>query len=887
MAAAQVPPEHSFVLDDFQQLAIEHLDAGKSVVVAAPTGAGKTVVAEHAVALALAAGTKAFYTTPIKALSNQKYHDLARRHGTASVGLLTGDSSINGEAPVVVMTTEVLRNMVYAASPTLHGLGFVVLDEVHYLQDPYRGPVWEEVIVHTPPGARFVCLSATVSNADELTGWIETVRGPTELVVHDERPVELTNLYMVSDRDAVRDHLIPTLVDGEANPQGHRFTERGGQRTRRRGGPKAQRRRRFATPRRHEVLDALEDNDLLPAINFVFSRAGCDDAAQRMADDGVSLTEPDERDQIRAITEHHARHLTPADRDVLRFDRFVRLLERGVAAHHAGMVPAFKEAVEQCFVHGLVKLVFATETLALGINMPARAVVIERLTKFNGDSHEFLTPLEYTQLTGRAGRRGIDDHGYAIVLWSPHVTFDQVAELASSRSFSLRSVFRPTYNMAVNLVRLHDRKGAHRLLDLSFGQYQADRDLSQMNKRRRRLEADVAEIEQELRAAGIDPDGVPPPPTPEQVQASKPLLEAALAELRPGDIIMSPDAGREDPAAVLSVGYRRGGTVKVRLVARSHRRMTLTTEDFPQPPAVVGSIVLPTPYQPNSGAFQHEVARKLQRARLSKRRRGPDRTATTGSIAEPPGPDQLVPTPNVDPAVYKRLTDRRRQLRRLQQRINGRTNRLARQFDDIVGILQHRGYIADWDTTAYGDMLRGIFHETDLAVAESIRLGLFDDLSGPEVAGLASCFTYEHRGPGTATSPRLRSRVLREKLASLDAVVDDIRASESEAGVTLTREIDPGFMATAAAWAGGEALIDVLDDEEVTGGDFVRQVRQLIDLLRQIGSVAPVAATRAAAHEAATALHRGVVVASNILDERDTSATPNPTAAPAGPHALP
>ncbi|WP_421120131.1 DEAD/DEAH box helicase [Aquihabitans daechungensis] len=472
-----------FVLDRFQREALAAIDVGRNVLVAAPTGAGKTVVAEHAVAKALAEGRRAFYTTPIKALSNQKYADLVRRHGRDQVGLLTGDNAVNPGAGVVVMTTEVLRNMVYASSPALDGLAWVVLDEVHFLQDTYRGPVWEEVIVHTPPSVRFVCLSATVSNADELAGWITAARGPTETVVEHERPVDLVNHFLVYDKGADDLVQVETLVDGRPNPEGSRFdapvTD----------GPKHERfrargRHRWGTPRRVEVVDHLSGSSLLPAIYFVFSRKGCDDAAKSVLDAGLRLTKGPERARIRAIVETHVDHLSDGDLAVLGFDRFLAGLEAGVAAHHAGMVPPFKEAVEACFVEGLVKVVFATETLALGINMPARSVVIESLSKFTGEHHEDLTPSQYTQLTGRAGRRGLDPVGHALVLWSPWYGFDKVAALASSREFVLRSAFQPTYNMVVNLVRRYDREQAHELLGRSFAQYQADASLGRIVNRR-------------------------------------------------------------------------------------------------------------------------------------------------------------------------------------------------------------------------------------------------------------------------------------------------------------------------------------------------------------------------------------------------------------------
>jgi ATP-dependent RNA helicase HelY len=398
----------SFPLDDFQRRALDSLDEHRSVLVAAPTGSGKTLVAEYAITLALEAGRKVFYTTPLKALSNQKYGDLVREHGAGRVGLLTGDNSVNGNAPVVVMTTEVLRNMIYAASPALDGLRYVVLDEVHYLQDRYRGPVWEEVIIHLPPDVDLVCLSATVSNAEEFAAWIETVRGETDAVIEERRPVALDHLYLVGERGADRLHLLPTFVADEKtgelrpNPEAARLDARAQHSPGFRGRPRT----RLRTPRRVETVERLADERMLPAIVFIFSRAGCDQAVEFCLADGVRLTDADERREIRRIAEAHTDALSDDDLATLHYGRWLTGLEAGVAAHHAGVVPPMKEAVEHAFAAGLVKVVFATETLSLGINMPARSVVLEKLSKFTGERHEFLTPGEYTQLTGRAGRRG-------------------------------------------------------------------------------------------------------------------------------------------------------------------------------------------------------------------------------------------------------------------------------------------------------------------------------------------------------------------------------------------------------------------------------------------------------------------------------------------------
>jgi superfamily II RNA helicase len=461
----------SYALDPFQEKALEILDDGRSVLVAAPTGSGKTVVAEYAVFLALAEQRRVFYTTPLKALSNQKFGDFCRRLGREQVGLLTGDNSINPDAPVVVMTTEVLRNMIYADPKRLSGLAFVVLDEVHYLEDRYRGAVWEEVILNAPAHVVLVCLSATVSNAEQLRDWIASVRGSAGSVIEEKRPIELRHLFAIGDRSAERILLLPTFVDGRPNPAAISLDERASLIKTNRRGPRRTHPTRLYRPRRIEMVERLAEESLLPAIFFVFSRAGCDDAVRHCLEGGIRLTTPEERRRAREIAEDHVEALSDDDLSVLGYGRFIAGLEAGVAAHHAGMVPPFKEAVEACFAEAIVKVVFATETLALGINMPARSVVVEQLSKFNGDTHEDLTPGEYTQLTGRAGRRGIDDVGDAVALWSPYHSFAEVASLASSRSRALRSSFRPTYNMAVNLVRRYGRREAYALVDKSFAQW--------------------------------------------------------------------------------------------------------------------------------------------------------------------------------------------------------------------------------------------------------------------------------------------------------------------------------------------------------------------------------------------------------------------------------
>lgn len=511
---------YPFALDDYQVAACEHVAAGRGVLVAAPTGAGKTVVGEFAVHLALQTGRKCFYTTPIKALSNQKYHDLIDRHGEANVGLLTGDTTINGEAPVVVMTTEVLRNMIYAGSRTLKGLGYVVMDEVHYLADRFRGPVWEEVIISLAPSVQLVALSATVSNAEEFGDWLDEVRGGVEVVVSERRPVPLFQHVAVGrrlvdlfatrttaahatmaepDEASVNPELLQLakqeargLRDDSRRPRGQSGR---GKRTvaygsGRYGGGAARGRQeasRHLVPRRDGTVGRLAAESLLPAIYFIFSRQGCDTAVRQLMQSGLQLTNRAERAALDEIAERHIQGLSADDLAALEYRGFAAAFRAGIAAHHAGLLPAFKEAVEEGFAAGLVKVVFATETLALGINMPARSVVLEKLVKYNGESHADITAGEYTQLTGRAGRRGIDVEGHAVVCWQPGLDPRALAGLASRRTYPLHSSFKPTYNMAVNLVGTVGRERARALLEQSFAQFQADRRLAAraVPKRRR------------------------------------------------------------------------------------------------------------------------------------------------------------------------------------------------------------------------------------------------------------------------------------------------------------------------------------------------------------------------------------------------------------------
>lgn len=464
-----------YKLDHFQKEAIKALDASNSVLLTAPTSSGKTFVAEYAIEKALEESKHLYYTAPIKALCNQKFRDFSNQFGEENVGLLTGDHSIRSDSKVLVMTTEVLRNMLYSSRGAPEDLRYVVLDEIHFLEDPYRGAVWEEIILTLPKNVLIVALSATVSNADELKDWITSVRGNIEKITRETRPVPLKGHFFAVEKS--RNHQltrIEILKNGKPNSRGQIFSNA------RRGRGK-QNFRRWATPRRSEIVAELKKLEMLPAIYFIFSRKGCDEARDSMVRYVGSLNNIEEGKKARKYAEERFALLTEEEKRILRVDLLLEGLEKGFASHHAGLLPLFKQTIEELFSLGLLKLVFATETLAVGVNLPARSVVIEKLTKFNGESHELLKPSQFTQLTGRAGRRGIDVEGHSFTCWSPFVPFNEVADLLTSKEFALISAFTPTYNMLANLLSTRSESEAAELLANSFAQFQWVRNTRNMD----------------------------------------------------------------------------------------------------------------------------------------------------------------------------------------------------------------------------------------------------------------------------------------------------------------------------------------------------------------------------------------------------------------------
>ncbi|KRF24967.1 RNA helicase [Phycicoccus sp. Soil803] len=914
-----------FPLDDFQVQACQAVEASRGVLVAAPTGAGKTIVGEFAVHLALASGRKAFYTTPIKALSNQKYNDLVRRHGAKNVGLLTGDSSINGEAPVVVMTTEVLRNMMYAGSSTLHGLGFVVMDEVHYLADRFRGAVWEEVIIHLPQDVQVVSLSATVSNAEEFGAWLSEVRGGVDIIVSEHRPVPLWQHMMVSqsmydlfvdeasapvtgiDATRVNPELLQAIRQSEQRgrwDEGARYGShsdrhsRGGRGKGPRGpggghGGRGMARTSGGRPgggaTRSEVVQRLEREGLLPAITFIFSRVGCEAAVGQLLRDGLRLIPEAEGDKIRRTVEERVSSLADEDLDVLGYWDFVDGLTRGFAAHHAGMLPTFREIVEELFTAGRIRAVFATETLALGINMPARTVVIEKLVKFNGETHADITPAEYTQLTGRAGRRGIDIEGHALVQWNRGMDPLAVAGLASTRTYPLRSSFRPTYNMAVNLVAQVGRETSREILETSFAQFQADRAVVGMARAVRKNEeglegyaegmachlgdfAEYAALRHEI--ARLEKDGARERSASRRAEAA-----VSLETLRIGDVIKIPSGRRAGYAVVVqpSKSYR-GETPAPTVVTEDKQLLKLTLVDVPTPVEAIGHVKVPPHFNAKSPKARRDLATSLRiavphdpppsRSRGSAAYAG---SAEDGRIAELRRQLKAHPCHQCpDREDHARWAERWWRLKRetvgLQRKVEGRTNSVARTFDRICTLLGEMGYLSDSGdlVTPQGENLRRLYTEKDLLAAECLRLGVWKRLDPAGLASVVSALIHEPRRDETDPSPRMPNEDVAEAVREMNRLWSVLEDRERELGLPLTGDPDAGMAWMMHRWASGRQLEEVLRGSDMAAGDFVRRCKQVVDLLGQIGDAAPEPTLRATSRKAIDAVMRGVVAADRL-----------------------
>jgi ATP-dependent RNA helicase HelY len=651
--------------------------------------------------------------------------------------------------------------------------------------------------------------------------------------------------------------------------------------------------RSLAAPSRPEMVERLDEQALLPAIVFIFSRIGCDAAVRQLLASGVRLTSSAAQAEIAAILERHVAGLTPSDLRALDYERFAEALVRGVAAHHAGMLPAFKECVEEAFVRGLIKVVFATETLALGINMPARSVVLEKLVKYNGETHADITPGEYTQLTGRAGRRGIDVEGHAVVLWQPGLDPRAVAGLASRRTYPLRSSFAPTYNMAVNLVGSVGRERARTLLEQSFAQFQSDRSVVGLA---RTLAKNTEAVRGYLEAAECDRGDFA---EYARLRAEIAELEAAasrerrtdrraeavqtLLGLKPGDIVRVPSGKSQGWAVIIEPNARldeQGPRPVVMTEERQIRRLSLS--DFPVPPVVVGRMRIPKHFNPKEPASRRNLSAAF-RSRLEEVDLTPTRArsgAADSELAEQVAtlrdtlrrhPCHLCPDRESHARWAERALKLERENARTQARASSRTNTIAAHFDKICLVLESQGYLSgdgQSRVTASGRMLARIYAELDLVAAECIREGLFDDLTAPQLAAVLSSLVFQaRRSDDGARRPRMPDLRSNDAMTEVRKIWRTVSLVERDARLPRAPEPDMGFSEIAYGWAAGRSLAAVLSDTDLTAGDFVRWVRQVTDFAGQIADAAGPGPLRETAHELVRSMRRGVVVYSADDDE--------------------
>lgn len=854
-----------FSPDPYQEEALEKLALGDSVLVAAPTGAGKTVVGEGAAYLARQRGQRVFYTTPIKALSNQKLRDFRDRFGESEVGLLTGDTAINPDAPIVVMTTEVLRNMIYAGKD-LSDLGVVVMDEVHYLSDRFRGPVWEEVLIQLPEHVRIVALSATLSNAGEFGRWVESVRGSCAVVTSDQRPVPLYQHMMVAQRlydlyarprQAAKGHggsrrINPDLLSAIDRSRDRPVRGRG-------GAVRSGRSRRPTRPApvsRFQVVERLRSAKLLPAIIFVFSRAGCDEAAGDTASFRLGLTTAAEREQIGKEVEATLALIPAEDHAALDLHQWAFTLEEGVAAHHAGLLPQQKEAVERLFTAGLIKVVFATETLALGINMPARTVVLESLEKWDGSEHVRLSPREYTQLTGRAGRRGIDVEGNAVVIERGVVSPEEMVELSSGRSYPLRSAFHPNYNMAVNLLARLSASRSREILESSFAQFQTDATVVKEAQKLRRLNSQVETARAALQCSRGDAAEY----FELREQISTLQKEAArvgrdakrvqslsmLNGLRTGDVVRARRGRRLRRAVVVQPPSAGSATPLARVVSEDGKIATLGPRE-----AEEGFVVLGRMPVPGTGARRSKdraaLAGALRNDDFVRRESRPtvDRGGRADALLEQAG--ELESQLRAHPVhscpdreqhagqghEYARLLRERNTVAR---KIDDRSARIVEEFDRVCAVLRRLDFLAGGKVTSRGQRLRGIFGERDLLVAEAITSGAWQGLRPEELAAIVSTVVYEPRGEDAlkGAPDHFPTAGLEEAWNQTWASYQRVHAAEVGEHAEATTPPAGDLVEAVYRWAKGSSLAAILERSELSGGDFVRLIRQILDMLDQI-----------------------------------------------------
>ncbi|QRV03024.1 DEAD/DEAH box helicase [Arcanobacterium phocisimile] len=811
------------------------LGKGRDVFVSAPTGSGKTVVAECAVEFALASSSRCIYTAPIKALSNQKFKDLQARYGEEYVGLVTGDVVINREAQILVVTTEVVRNMLLTRDSEIADIGYVVLDEVHFLGDPFRGPVWEEIILQLPGSARLVSLSATVANIDEFTSWLRSVRGTTEVVTSMVRPVPLEQFV------ATKRSIVP-LFDDEGGaafrPQRSATNEDAGRR--RRGKPAA---------RRRQVLRMVQERGMLPAIHFIFSRKGCDQAVADLLDADVFLTSKAESDQIRQRLATLTASLSVADARTIRFGFWAKALSRGFAAHHAGMFPAIKELAEELMDAGLLKLVYATGTLALGVDMPVRTVIIEDLIKWNGEDFVAIGATEYTQLIGRAGRRGKDSHGNAVVVATPDLDVDHLLRIGSGEVDQLMSAFFPSYNTVVNLLSYYTYDQARAIMGQSFAQYQKNADLGQIEAKLGRIDRRIARISQTLNASCelgsvteyldlLQAAGRASKAERRRAKESyKQEIDDSWNAVVTGMLYAFARGGELDYGVVLSISER-----KIRVVDIYGELFWVRRDDLSSQLRELGFFDIPFGRSVRDRQVRNDIAELIE-DRVAERvdldldadlERSWDRHAVRTSPVLEAHPVHSCPERYEHRRAgseYMTLMDRKRELLQLRDSYEGS---VAREFDATVSVLENLGYLRFVDDRVKlgvgGSLLKGIHSEADALTVMCMSEPIFAELSPAKFAGVCSALLCDRR----FASQRPRDPQLRAAWERIEANMEDLVARESAAGIVRTGVPTPGGIEAFTLLASGADLEAAVASSRLAVGDIVNANRRLIDILGQL-----------------------------------------------------
>jgi superfamily II RNA helicase len=851
-AALNLEEIFPFQLDKFQLDAIASLNAGRSVVVCAPTGSGKTLIGEYAIYRALHTNRRVFYTTPLKALSNQKWRDFGQQFGSQNVGLLTGDTSINRDAPILVMTTEIFRNMLYGTpigevGTSLVGVEAVVLDECHYMNDRQRGTVWEESIIYCPKEIQLVALSATVANSQQLTDWISEVHGPTDLIYSDFRPIPL-EFYFGNPKGVF------PLLSTENNKINPRLKPKPGQQS---SG------KRPESPSLPFILNQLRQREMLPAIYFIFSRRGCDQAVAEVGE--LTLVNETEQELLK----------TRIDEFLARYPEAARVgqvepLYRGIAAHHAGILPTWKGFVEELFQEGLIKVVFATETLAAGINMPARTTVISTLSKRTDRGHRLLTASEFLQMAGRAGRRGMDKRGYVVTLQTPFEGAKEAAYLATSKADPLVSQFTPSYGMVLNLLQTHTLEEAKELIERSFGQYLATLHLEPNRKGIQKLQKEVDQLQNLMQQ--VNPDLIANYEKLQQrLKAEKQLLKtlqqqsvdilssdiaAALPFAVAGTVLSLKGkhvpVSTAIPAVLVNKKPGPGQTPYLICLGKDNRWYVVSVHDvvgfhaeLPRLSRVDNLSGLPPEMQIKFGSVRtgteetEAIARSIpvslppeeapEVAAQHQRVKAVEAQLENHPILQWGNPGTLIKR-------YRRLITLQTEINLLQEKLAQESQRHWEEFLELILILQSFGCLDELTPTPLGQAAAAIRGDNELWLGLALMSGELDDLGPHHLAAAAAALVTETPRPDSE-SRYITSEEVQEALSKLRGIRRQLFQVQRRHNVALPVWLEDELIGLVEQWALGIDWVQLCENTTLDEGDVVRMLRRTLDFLSQIPHV--------------------------------------------------